>query len=254
MCRRCEERYLDEGSRKRPPYISALSKHSSRFDYYFVEYILDNLCPDCAQRRCCSNFCDYLQECGLTKVKLGSRTSRVREAESKEQNPVAWKVVDSWKAQENLYIYGPNGVGKTFLARELLRRHARQFELVAETDIRQIRSGFLAYGEPRELYEKLKQVPLLLIDDIDKGIDERSALTAIFDLLDARYSEGKGARRTIVTTNVAREALFERMKKIIDGNSSLACGVFERMKPYIPVHMSGKSLRPSAVTTTKEIV
>lgn len=159
-------------------------------------------------------------------------------------NPEAWGLGRAWKATQNLYIFGPTGVGKSYLARCCLKRVFQANRNVAETSARAFCKTTDTFNEGRGRFMEWKTVPALLLDDIDKTTWTMERVGALWELLDARSS---GRRVTIITGNVnpkdLRELLQEACMAGKASNSTCADAALERLRPCLTLHLTGTSQR-----------
>ncbi len=110
-------------------------------------------------------------------------------AESKKEleeiNPEAWGMARGWTRKANLYICGPTGTGKTFMALGALRRAFVQGLDVAEVTARRFCKVSDTFTEGHGLLEAWKKVDVLLFDDIDKATWKLERVDALWELLNA---------------------------------------------------------------------
>ncbi len=127
---------------------------------------------------------------------------------------------------KSLYIYGPTGVGKTYITscitNELLKRgvavlyHSayRLFSFIDDYKFNRI---------PREnnlaAYNMIYDADLLIIDDLGTEFINSNSQAVLFDILNTRYQTGK---KTIISTNLSLleiEGVYsERISSRIAGN------------------------------------
>lgn len=157
-------------------------------------------------------------------------------------NPEAWAQGRKWRANENIYIYGPTGVGKSYLARCCLKRVFQAERNVAEVSSRAFCKATDTFSEGR--FTEWKSVPALLLDDIDKATWTADRVGALWELMDARSS---GKRMTIITGNVPpvdlRAILKEGVAPGRSENATSADAALERLRPCLTIHLIGKSQR-----------
>jgi hypothetical protein len=110
-----------------------------------------------------------------------------------------WSGKDRW----SVLLYGPTGTGKTHLAVAIVQRCLRagdsgvRFFVVSEL-IRQLKDEFDT--GIRILDAKLREIRLLVLDDVFAERETEWARSTILDLLHFRHAEGAA---TILTTNLA---------------------------------------------------
>ncbi len=157
-------------------------------------------------------------------------------------NTEAWRAAKDWKGDSNIYLFGPVGCGKSFLALSILKRVfcATKGRDVAEIAARRFAKLSDRFDEGRGMLSELTKVNILLIDDLDKAIWDPERLAALWEILDDRMV---GNRRTIITANVAPLQLREMLRAQSPGNQSLADAALDRLKPCLTLELKGKSLR-----------
>lgn len=159
-------------------------------------------------------------------------------------NRDAWVVGRDYSLDKgNLFLHGPEGVGKTALARYVLMRQvfyqrcrvaeiqASMFELKPRT------------WSTEAMWMKLSIVPLLLIDDLSSANFTSKGLENLFLMVDKRATMG---HRTIITSNKDDKALYDYFDRVAHSgasNASLATSLLRRLRPVKKLHMTGKSLR-----------
>lgn len=207
------------------------------------ENLFEELCSACTLAESRKVFLDGLQEAELTVSNL--RKLQRSEPAVEALNPNSWSYARSWKRDENLYIHGPNGTGKSFMARHLLKKVAYGFEDVAETNMRTLPAMFRRFDQGGGIVDTWKRVPVLLIDDLDKVMSDKNSLPALFDVLDVRHAgSGRSARRTIFTSNIPLTSLYSLWRRDSQDNTSFVDGIFDRINPCKSLLLDGKSHRP----------
>lgn len=159
-------------------------------------------------------------------------------------NPAAWAQAREWNGNENVYIFGPVGTGKSFMALCMLQKKFQCGQRVGEVSAHRFAKATDRFDEGGRMLDAWKRVPFLFIDDMDKAAWNGERLAALWELLDERMVF---RRRTIMTANVAardlREMLRSQASRGSVSNYSLADATLDRMKPCATIELAGKSLR-----------
>lgn len=127
-----------------------------------------------------------------------------------------------------LLLTGPVGRGKTGLAvsalRELIQRGQSGLFVEAPNLLDRIRQTWdetLGVKE-HELHAAVRDVDVLVVDDLGKEQPTDWVRTRLFVLLNDRYN---AQRRTIITTNLSEQALKERIGEAAVSRIEDACGL-----------------------------
>jgi DNA replication protein DnaC len=165
---------------------------------------------------------------------------------SKEFIPeITWKRVEGFKKGECLYISGPVGTGKTYLAVCLLRdkvendipsyqlvRRAgeekivnpKQFNFSSMVDIlADIRDSYKSDGEytEKDIIDYCSKHPCLVLDDIGVEKVTEWSLQTLYAIIDKRYRD---MRQTVFTSNLSLKDLKDRLGERIPSRIAEMCG------------------------------
>lgn len=122
---------------------------------------------------------------------------------------------------ENLYLYGPSGTGKTFLAIAMARALLDQGNLVVYRTASQLMDDIkeIKFRDNREVEDLLMQSDLLIIDDLGTEMTSDLAKTEIFNLVNRRLIKKK---KMIISSNLKleniRDKYSERMSSRLMGD------------------------------------
>ena len=114
-----------------------------------------------------------------------------------------------------LVLTGNSGCGKTHLAAAIANHcigmHIRTYFIVVPELLDHLRTTFAPNNEETfdELFEQVRNVPLLILDDLGAQYSSPWALEKLFQLLNHRFN---AQLPTVVTTNVAMERLDENLQ------------------------------------------
>ena len=247
------------------PVVEALSKTCPECGVVMVlpkgagaRHFSDDLavyCDDCADRRNLAmdrsarvarlraRF-DALMARGLVGPELRRAAFRNSDTLVEALNPDAWATARRWRGLRNLYIHGPTGVGKSFLARCCLNWAFQRGRAVAEVSGRRFTKVSDTFAEGRGLFQAWKEAELLLLDDIDKAAWNADRVGALWEVLDARAA---ARRRTLVTGNVTPAELLQLLREGNTGpglrNDATVDATLERLRPCDVLQLHGESLR-----------
>lgn len=115
--------------------------------------------------------------------------------------------LDAWhetRTKPWLVLSGPTGCGKSVAVAQMLWTHGGRF--VRSDEVVRLFSSM--FGDQYEQQQKLRDLPLLVIDDVGGELDAARMLPALLDLLDSRKSAR--SRPTIVTTNLSKKEFAAR--------------------------------------------
>jgi len=198
-----------------------------------------------------------LLEDGLIRENFRAAKFNHSNPEIESLNPEGWAKAREWPVNENLYVHGSVGTGKSYLALCVLKKAFLRDMSIAEVNARRFTKTVDRFDEGGGILDKWKNANFLLIDDIDKTDWNASRLNALWDLLDHRLATSvdqvpgfkgakwftSGVKRTIITSNLTPKELLTLFRKHSqkDGlsNSSLADATLDRMKPCTNIHLTG---------------
>lgn len=167
------------------------------------------------------------ESAGLPLGQIPSFRAYVTDTDGRRE---ALKKVQEWAKNptRNIVLEGSNHTGKTHLitaaTNELSRRGVYVRMALISTIYSTIKEAY-DRGAPEYLYKEIYTKPdILVIDDLGKERVTDWTVSTLFDLIDARYRNGKV---TAITTNYNRKSLVEKLT--VDGDVSKAKAIVCRI-------------------------
>lgn len=151
------------------------------------------------------------------------------------------KIQEILKSGDNLYMWGPVGVGKTYAAAAVLRVRMESgygiTKLSFSAFCRRLRSSYTDQGESEhQIVSSAQEVDILLIDDLgleDNPPKQFSNFT-LYDLINYRLEEGK---QTIITSNIPISGSEQSITNLFGAR------IADRLTGYMTIKLDGKSKR-----------
>lgn len=129
---------------------------------------------------------------------------------------------DGW-----FFITGKSGSGKshicTAICKELIDRNKEVKYMLWRDESAALKACITDSEEYGKKISKLKEVPVLYIDDFWKGGVTEADIRLSFEILNARYCDAK--KRTIISTEMS-------LKDIVAMDEAVGSRIFERSKGY----------------------
>ncbi len=116
--------------------------------------------------------------------------------------------------EKNLLFTGKTGLGKTFLsssiANELLKKGKTVLYQTASVMLDTIIDyRFGRANVSKDIYDYLLNVDLLIIDDLGTEGTNQMKLVELFNIINSRLLNNKKSTKTIISTNLSLQSLFE---------------------------------------------
>ena len=139
---------------------------------------------------------------------------------------------------ENLFILGPTGVGKSFLACALAQKACRDGHLVLYTRAAALFRDLTlarADGSLRNLLARLSRVEVLIVDDWAMAPMQETERRDFWEICDERYQ----MRSTILTSQLPVARWHEQI-----GDATMADGILDRLVHNAHrIELRGESMR-----------
>lgn len=155
--------------------------------------------------------------------------------------PIDLTHVREINAGTGVYIYGEQETGKTWLACAMLKgwmsQNQHQGLFVTSADLlTEIAATYSTYDTEKAVLERYSTCALLVVDDLGKENPTDTALTKLWQLVNARYSQ---KRPTIVTTQYQMERLGMALGR--KGGTETSKAIIRRLRETcVPVLLEGR--------------
>lgn len=189
----------------------------------------------------------YLNE-DVSIEHLLADVSELAKKENSEYKQVMAKILNCYKENKGVFLYGPMGIGKTYLMHAFLNYFIKDsHKKVYSIRINDLIQNFLNRNKTEEFsiyFNKVTTVPILLIDDIgSEVINDFGRDSVLFTVLDERL---KHQKLTFFTSNhniLNLEELYQSDKYQKD-YSDKALRITERIRSLaVEVQMVGVNRR-----------
>lgn len=141
--------------------------------------------------------------------------------------PDVWAFAEMWTpTNQNLWICGETGRGKTYIAHAIMNRVLESGHTVAHLSCASLHEEMRPFAFADNHLPKLRAVHVLLLDDMDKtrGAD---ALNILWGILDYRNNHGL---RTLITSNFTADAFRKNvLSTMTDKNATFPKTFMERL-------------------------
>ena len=116
--------------------------------------------------------------------------------------------------EKNLLFTGKTGLGKTFLSSSIANELLKQGKTVLYQTASVMLDTIIDYrfnrgNVSKDIYEHLLNVDLLIIDDLGTEGTNQMKLVELFNIINSRLLNKKKITKTIISTNLSLQSLFE---------------------------------------------
>lgn len=134
------------------------------------------------------------------------------------EHPLAKQLAGQLEGGRGLYLYGPNGTGKTTLAAAItrLKLDVKPLMVGSINLLLDLQATYGAAKAEQEVLTKYSTAPLLIVDDLGKEQATEWAASRLYAIIDSRYGR---LRPTIVTSNFALPDLAARFRDQATGQA-----------------------------------
>lgn len=162
--------------------------------------------------------------------------------EVKEANPEVFAVAERFPLEENLWIHGQHGLGKSHTCRAVANRYVFNLKSAAAISGPEIRDIGEEFGQKRSvLIEPYCEVEFLLVDDLDKALKwTENSLETLWRITDGREQKGL---RTIITSQKTPQDFFKNIERMIPGSAEFSVSILDRLKPLSIFEFKGQPRR-----------
>jgi len=161
-------------------------------------------------------------------------------SEMEERNAHAWAHGRAWRPSDaSLWLWGIPGCGKSFLSLSMARKAIYNGLSVCHVNARRLVTTLQRFNDGSEAIDRWKMARLLVLDDIDKMNVSDFNVSGLWELFDARATNGWP---TIVTSNLDPLAI-RKMWTTEVSNPTQVSATLDRLKPCTIIEMTGQSNR-----------
>ncbi len=116
--------------------------------------------------------------------------------------------------EKNLLFTGKTGLGKTFLSSCIANELLKQGKIILYQTASVMLDTIIDYrfgkaNSSKDIYDHLLNVDLLIIDDLGTEGTNQMKLVELFNIVNSRLLNSKKVTKTIISTNLSLQALFE---------------------------------------------
>lgn len=116
--------------------------------------------------------------------------------------------------EKNLLFTGKTGLGKTFLSSSIANELLKQGKTVLYQTASVMLDTIIDYrfgkvNSSKDIYDHLLNVDLLIIDDLGTEGTNQMKLVELFNIINSRLLTSKKVTKTIISTNLSLQTLFE---------------------------------------------
>ena len=163
-------------------------------------------------------------------------------AQARAQNPEAWAMADRYHPDSgSVYLFGPEGVGKTALCRYILGRLALKAPHgVAELNCTELDFRLSQKKKADQWWARVHRTRVLLLDDLSAVEPTPMVVRKLYQLADYRAT---ARLPTLITAQQSLSALYDTIIATSGDMDALAASALRRFRPIKEVRMEGESLR-----------